>query len=439
MSKHLLRSWEATARRDPGALALIDGPSGQAWTRGELAAAIDAWHRALPDRATLRRHRVVMAEANGARWFQVFAGLLQAGAIPVSVDPAEPLAGLRAMARSIGAAWLWADGRLEPVPGGRAVRRNDLCLFKLTSGSSGAPKALPFTHGQMLADGRQVCASMGIAPGDVNLAVIPLGHSYGLGNLVIPLLAQGTALVCAASPLPHALANDCARWRPTVFPAVPTLLHALVRSAVDPAKLASLRLVISAGAPLAGAVAAEFARLAGRRVHAFYGSTETGGITYDRSGDATLSGRSVGTPLDGVRLHFRDDARFVVESAAVGGRGRFMPPDYAKLNESGELVLLGRTGRLVKVAGRRLDLAEVECALLQLPEVRAACAGAHPRRADRIAALVETELSAAELRARLAEKLAPWKIPDRLVPMTQLPMTARGKIDRQRVAELLAR
>jgi hypothetical protein len=51
----------------------------------------------------------------------------------------------------------------------------------------------------MLTDAHQVTATMGIGPRDLNHALIPLGHSYGLGNLTIPLLAQGVPLVCGCS------------------------------------------------------------------------------------------------------------------------------------------------------------------------------------------------------------------------------------------------
>jgi acyl-coenzyme A synthetase/AMP-(fatty) acid ligase len=318
------------------------------------------------------------------------------------------------------------------------VRRHDLCLVKLTSGSTGTPRARRFTHAQMLGDGRQVCATMGIRPDDLNLAIIPLGHSYGLGNLVIPLLAQGTALVCSASPLPNVLATDCSRWHPTVFPAVPTLLRALARANVDPSDFASLRLVISAGSTLPPNDATAFAKKFGRRVHGFYGTSETGGISYDRTGEATLTGRSVGAPLDGVTLRWRQGQRFAVQSPAVMAGGSFSPADRGRLNEFGELVLLGRSGRLVKIAGRRLDLAEIEAALRAVPGVRGAYAMAHPTLADALAAAVEADLSPADLRQALQKRLALWKIPERLLILPEFPHTARGKTDRRKIEALLA-
>jgi len=436
MRAHLGHCWQATVRQAPAAPAVIDGETGRVWTREELDAAAASWRAQLPPDSVMDRRFVLMAEPNGARWFQVFLGLLSAGAIPVPADSTEPAPTLMETGRAVGCAWIWHGGRLEVVSPRRPEQR-ELCLVKLTSGSTGAPRARRFTLAQMLGDGRQVCATMGIRPDDLNLAVIPLGHSYGLGNLVIPLLAQGTALVCTASPLPNVLAADCARWHPTVFPAVPTLLRALVRAEVDPADFASLRLVISAGAALPPEDARSFADKFHRRVKGFYGASETGGITYDRTGDATLTGRSVGMPMEGVSLHWRRGRRFEVRSAAVMEKGGFVPADRGQLNELGELVLLGRAGRLVKIAGRRLDLAEIETSLRAVPGVRDACAMAHPNRSDAIAAAVVTDLPSAELRQALRSKLAPWKIPERLLVVPEFPHTARGKADRRQIAALL--
>ncbi len=437
MTETLLTCWQATVRRGPDALALIDGAKGRRWSRAELAAVTEEWSLALAAGTALAGRRVLLAEPNGPVWWQVFLGLLHLGAIPVPADSTEPSVALAAQARALRAAAFWHAGTLHPLPGSSRSRRRELCLFKLTSGSTGTPKALPFTHAQMLADGRQICASMGIRPSDLNLAAIPLGHSYGLGNLVMPLLDQGTAMLCVASPLPQALAADCARWQPTVFPAVPTLLRAMVRSELAPEQLASLRLILSAGAALPTEIATAFAERFGRRVHGFYGASETGGICYDRTGEGTLAGRSVGAPLEGVQLQFRRGKRFTVVGAAVGGRGRFSPADRGDLNPSGELVLLGRAGRTVKIAGRRLDLAEVENALLALPGVRAACVLAHPQRLDALTAAAATDRPGGELRAELAARLAPWKIPARILALPDLPVTERGKTDRKAVAKLV--
>jgi long-chain acyl-CoA synthetase len=379
-----------------------------------------------------------MAVPNGVAWWAIFLGLLSEGVIPAALDATEPAAAQLATARAVGAAWWWHEGKLERVTAKRAARRGDLCLLKLTSGSTGTPRALVFTHAQMIADGEQVCATMGIGAKDVNLAVIPFGHSYGLGNLVLPLILQGTAVVMAESPLPQALAAACERGRATVFAAVPAILRGLVRANVEPEKLATLRIVISAGAPLAAEIAAEFAAKFGRRVHAFYGTSETGGICFDRTGEATLTGAGVGAPLGGVTLRWRRGGRFAVESAAVRGRGKFSPPDRAEINANGEVTLLGRTRRMVKIGGRRLELGEIEAALKALPGVREAWATAHPTRAEALAVVVATGAEVAVLKELLRVRVAPWKVPERWVAVREFPLTSRGKIDRARMRALVA-
>jgi acyl-coenzyme A synthetase/AMP-(fatty) acid ligase len=278
---------------------------------------------------------------------------------------------------------------------------------------------------------------MDVGPDDANLAIIPLGHSYALGNIVVPLLQQGTRCVIAGSPLPQALAADCERWRPTVFPAVPALLRALARSEIPRERLGSLRLVISAGAALPADVAQQFRAGFGLTVHGFYGASETGGICYDRSGEATVAGRSVGTPLDGVSLEFARGDRFRVRSAAVNGKGVHRMPDLGRLTPAGELELLGRAGRTLKIAGRRLDLNEVENAARSLAGVRDAYAAAG-QRADTVAIAVCSPRPAAELKPELRLKLAPWKVPDHWVVLSEFPLTARGKTDTRRLRAMLA-
>jgi acyl-CoA synthetase (AMP-forming)/AMP-acid ligase II len=439
MSENLAGLWADTVARQPAAPAVVDSASGRSWTRADLAAAVSAQSAALPSPDACTGRAVVLVSRNSPGWLAMFLALLGRRVIPVALDPDEPVDAQKSVADQVGAVGIWRESGFESLPAVRRRRRPEVCLYKLTSGTTGTPRALAFTSAQMAADGRQVCASMDITPEDVNLAIIPFGHSYGLGNLVLPLLLQGTAIVIGSGALPQIIATDVRRWRPTVFPAVPALLRTLTRADIDAAALASLRLVISAGAALAPDTAAAFTEKFGLRVHGFYGSSETGGICYDRSGAATLAGRSVGSPLDGVRLTFRRGGRFVVESAAVMRRGRHAPPDRGEFNAHGELVLRGRVGRMVKVAGRRLDLGEVERALRAVSGVREVWACADPQTPEAVAAVVAGTGTPAELRAALSGRIAAWKIPDRLLVVSELPLTARGKVDSRALRMILGR
>ncbi len=426
--------WQVWLDAAPGdTLALVDGASGETFTRADLTArAADLARRFEPQLTGSNQQAVVaFAEKNGPRWLTLFLALQRAGAVALPLDSALSEAQQSAMAAALGAHWLLlgaGDGEpaaLHPLPSAADAGASapGICLWKLTSGTTGQPKILPCSSDHMLADGRQVCATMDIRPDDVNLGAIPFGHSYGLGNLVLPLIAQGTPVVSSNEMLPSALAEKIARFRVTVFPTVPVVLRGLAESETDPAALATLRRVISAGAVLRPEVASAFEKRFGRRAHNFYGSSETGGICFDRSGDATLSGRAVGTPLEGVEVRL-DDAtgRVVVRSAAVVGAAgsEHILPDLGAWNEHGELRLIGRAAAAVaNIGGKKVDPAEVERVLREMSGVSDAWVGVQARAeaaggGDFLLAAVETTAGREEILRALTARLPAWQVPRRI-------------------------
>jgi len=439
MSSALVQAWAKTLRRRGRERAIVQAADGAALTFRELDERADAWlagHSAAgsPRLQDLKGRAVVFAAPNGFAWLEIFLGLLKAGAVAVPLDAAEPAAAQEQLAVSLRAGFRWDGTKLVASAGARRYSDPAICLIKVTSGSTGQPRALVFTAAQMLADARQVTASMGIRSCDLNYALIPLGHSYGLGNLTIPLLAQGVPLVCGSAPLPHAIAADFARWQPTVFPGVPAIWRVLAASEIT---LDSLRLGISAGAPLSPEVARDFAARFGRRLHSFYGSSETGGIAYDPTGQATLNG-GVGRAMRGVTLQAMRGSRLHVSSAAVvtygnrrrsGSLGAWVMPDRATVDSRGGVSLLGRRGATVKIAGRRVNLVEVADRLRRLPGVREAWVGVSAGTEPILGAVVASDRTAVELRAALLADTAAWKIPKKLQVVATLPVTARGKTD----------
>jgi acyl-CoA synthetase (AMP-forming)/AMP-acid ligase II len=433
MSHGLLPAWEKIWRRHRDARAVIHAADGAMVTFSQLDDRASAWGRDhVP--TSINGRIVVFAAANGIGWFELFLGLLKAGAVVVPLDAAEPALAQQRIAAALRASFWWDGQRLVPLQGGRRFRDPAVCLIKLTSGTTGQPRPLVFTAGQLLADGRQVACTMGIGRRDLNYALIPLGHSYGLGNLTVPLLAQGVPLVCGTTPLPHAIAADFARWKPTVFPAVPSMWRALAASDLA---LPGLRLGISAGAPLPPEVGHAFAARFGCRLHSFYGSSETGGIAYDRTGGATLAG-AVGRALRGVQLKPLHGARLQVSSAAVfthgnrrrvGTRGAWITPDRVALDARGSVTVLGRRGTTVKIAGRRVNLSEVLDRLRRLPGVGEVWAGVSAGSDPVLGAVVESKRTAGELRAALLADTAPWKIPKRFLVVAAMPQNSRGKTD----------
>ena len=434
-TEDLLTLWRDTVRAAPSRIILH--AEGRSWTRAELDGEVREAGRRLLFGQAVKGSRVALAERNGPGWFAGFLSILRAGGIPVLLDHSEDAQRLIVSAKMLRCSHLWRDGTLVRLEGRPIRARRAVCLLKVTSGSTGLPRGLAFTHGQMIADGRQICAGMGINESDTNLGVIPLGHSYGLGNLVMPLLVQGTALACVGTPLPRVIAAQCAASVVTVFPAVPALLRALSRSGLAAGDLAPLRLVISAGAPIAPLEARAFRECFGLRVNVFYGSSETGGISYDATGGDAEAGLRVGRALPGVSITSIRGGRLRVSSPAVFGRGSHSPADSAEIGPDGTLALTGRVGRMVKVAGRRLDLSGFELELGRLPGVRGVVASAHPEKPEALAVLVASDLDVRSLRLLLVGHLPSWKLPERIRVVEELPLTQRGKVDRTASEDLL--
>src|SRR5207248_5715643 len=214
-------------------------------------------------------------------------------------------------------------------------------LLKLTSGTTALPRAIRFRSEQLLADCRQICDTMEIGPNDLNFGVIPLSHSYGFSNLLTPLLALGVPMVLSRDRMPRALLADLARTNANVFPGMPVFYQAFAEMD-DVLALPRLRLCISAGAPLPLEVARKIGEKFKRSIHSFYGSSEWGGICYDR--DAPLLEQGfVGQPMSEIELELLEPeataTRVRVRSAAAGdgyfpepdvdilGRGIFVPTD----------------------------------------------------------------------------------------------------------------
>jgi len=394
---------------------------------------------------------------NSAEWVEALLGGWMAGCVVVPGDPSrEPVAGIFAADADVvtdgGEAVCVRHGRTAD-PAGKVPFPAGTCLVKLTSGSTGEPRGIAFTGAQLLADADKVMAAMGIGENDINYGVLPFGHSYGLTNLVGTLLAGGVRLVVADDPFPRAMADGISRTGATVWPAVPTLVRAC---APVFGHESGLRVVISAGAPLPQRDAREFFQATGLKVHGFYGASECGGICYDASMDPSVPEGFVGTPMPGIRLETRPAGggmTVVVDGDSVGTGyvpangpdqsadgalrdGFFTPSDLLEFRDGG-FVVLGRRDGTINIGGKKIRPERVESALRASGTVEDAIVFAlpcGPGGADHVAAAVVTRMTVGEIRRACAGLLAEWEIPRRWFQVQALPVNARGKIDRRRIA-----
>jgi len=327
-------------------------------------------------------------------------------------------------------------------------------LFKLTSGTTATPRLVRFSSEELLADCDQICETMGISDVDLNFGVIPISHSYGFSNLLLPLIARGVPMVVSCDRTPRAVLADLARTGATVFPGTPVFYQALCEMKNIPA-LPKLRLCISAGAPLPVSVAKKFGEKFGLPIHSFYGASECGGICYDRDATNEVEG-FVGQPMKGVDVELLDptapSSQIQVRSAAVGdgyfpepdeaklGRGNFVPDDLLARDGAG-FRIVGRISDVINVAGKKVNPAEVEAHLLRFSGLRQAVvfgrlAAVGALRNEEVVACVvaSPNVSESDLLRFCRAGLSPWQVPKQIVVVDAIPTNERGKISRRDLA-----
>ena len=460
----LYKSFRDAARREPRRPLLCPRPGGAWLTAGNLLEETEELASGLRGAGLSRGGILMLVAGNVPGFVAATIAAWACGAALLPAEPSLPESEIRRLVRAFRPALLVRDraGRTEilrPEPPGRPAAVMDAAIIRLTSGTTRAALGAIIPSAALSADGRAIIRKMGIGRDDINVGVVPLGHSYGFDNLILPLLLQGTPLILLESPLPGLLHKALGSPGPLILPLVPYLVDLVSRHPEPPPRPSGLRLCISAGAPLPRAMAARFREKFGVPVRTFYGASETGGIAYDDSRDADAPEGCVGTPLPGVRMTIErtrlpglspGEGRVTVSGRAVGRGyhpkgsaefrpGRFRTMDLGYTDADGRLFLTGRVSNLVNVSGRKVNPAEVERTLLSLDGIAdAAVVGIKDRlRGERIEAWVVglSDQGPAFIRAELARRLSAHKVPRTIHLVESIPRTARGKLDRIRLLE----
>ncbi|MBK1883902.1 AMP-binding protein [Luteolibacter pohnpeiensis] len=353
---------------------------------------------------------------------------------------ARPHSGSRVIARSGGVGFFvdlisgWRDGSMvipiekdAPEPKLNSDPPAETCLVKYTPGASGIPRGIFFNDAQLIADGDRLVREMGLSVEVPNLAVISLAHSYGFSNIVLPLILHGVPVVLAPVPFPRVVEEICANHAALAVPSVPSIWRAWHRAKI--LKSLPIRLAVSAGAPLSLDLEAQVYETSGIKIRNFYGTSECGAISFDRSELPRVDASDVGRVMAGVSVSIGRDGRLQVQSDAVAigydesrrddllGAGCYLTRDVGFVDEREILQLVGTVGGAINVAGRKVSPAKVEAALMATGLVRRArvfgIPSADRERNEEISALVEMNDGERleRLKSSLSERLETWELP----------------------------
>jgi acyl-CoA synthetase (AMP-forming)/AMP-acid ligase II/acyl carrier protein len=355
--------------------------------------------------------------------------------------------------------------------GGAGTLADDVVLVLRTSGTTGAAKVVPLQNAMMCAAVQVVRDTLRLRPDDRCLNVMPLVHVHGFVAGLLAPLASGGSVVCAPGMDGRQFGGWLVDTAATWYTAVPTMhqtVAALLGTEPSLATRSRLRFIRSASAPLAPSIAATLEAAFKVPVLEAYGMTEAAHqIASNPLPPAARKPGSVGTPT-GSRVSIMDasgrhlDPGQVGEVAVGGPRlfagyeraagldrsafvdGWFQTGDQGYLDDEGYLFLTGRSKEMINRGGETIAPRVVDEVLLEHPGVAQAVAFGLPDArlgeivAAAVVAVAGTQVSPQELRRFAATRLAAAAVPEQIFLVANIPVGPTGKMQRVRLAGLLA-
>ena len=363
------------------------------------------------------------------------------------------------------------EGKSEPFEPVHLDPLEDLFTILYTSGSTGAPKGAMLTQSNVVQTAIKSAEGMNCTEDDVFLVAVPVFHVFGMVPSILTTIAIGARMVL----MDHYKAQEALKLqeaeRITVKHGVPTMfILELNQDNFKSFDLSSLRTGIIAAAPCPEEIVRRIRHEMGCDIVVSYGASETSPtLTMTKFDDTdNLRAETVGTALPGAEVKIVDEYREEVPTGEVGEiacrsygvmkgyynmpektqaaldhDGWFYTGDLGTLDEYGYLRIVGRKKEMIIRGGYNIYPREVEevfykhpdvmeVAIVGLPdtvlgEVSCACVKLKP----------SANLNETELQSYIKERVADYKVPDKILFVDELPMTASGKIKKVALQEQL--
>ena len=408
--------------------AIVDGPSGRAFSYTELEAAVRSLAGGLVARGFQKGQVLALMAPNVPEYAVVFHGVAMAGGVVTTVNPTYTERKVRHQLIDAGASMLVtipmfldtaraaADGTAvdeifvlgesdavpsvtslfgAPLESHVPVEPDDVAVLPYSSGTTGLSKGVMLTHHNLVANVAQALAITTVAQGEVVVAVLPFFHIYGMQVLMNLGFRAGATVVT----MPRFDLEEFLRihqdYRVTRSFVAPPIVVALAKHPlVDQYDMASVQQVFSGAAPLSAELAAEVNARLGCEVVQGYGMTELSPVSHITPPDGFKPG-SVGVtapntetrivdPETGNDLAYDDDGEVwirgpqvmkgylnnpIATESTIDADGWLHTGDIGHIDHDGHLYIVDRLKELIKYKGFQVPPAELEAILLTHPAV----------------------------------------------------------------------
>jgi long-chain acyl-CoA synthetase len=448
------------------ALAAIDARSGEQWRYQDLRRDVLRVQRALP---LLRRKALgMLVTQNRYECLVAYLAALNAGSALILIDAALNPELLSSIVTAYEPDWFFAlPGHdlftgYAPSPSGIAglfenqsskdlVLHPELCVMLTTSGSTGSPKLVRLSPGNLAANACSIAKYLQLAPYERPITSLPMSYSYGLSVINSHLAAGATVVLTENGVLQRTFWEAVDRYACTSIAGVPYTYQMLLQTGLLKSKGASLKTLTQAGGRLEEKYIRQMHDLAlarGWKFFVMYGQTEaTARISYVPFDNLGTKIGSVGVAIPDGSLKLDEATEELIYSGpnvmlgyaenrsdlAKGDElhGELRTGDLARRDEDGYFYITGRLKRFLKMFGKRFNLDDMEQVLGRRCETIVACYG----RDDLLMAAVENCENGEAIHGMICETFDLPRQAVKVVVLKALPRTPNGKLDYGRLSD----